>query len=132
MPQTPRLPADTSRPRFFNLLQIAEPVGAITSIAHRIAGVLLSLGLPAGMLLLHLSIRSAEDYARVSALLATPAGRAALLLFTWALAHHVLAGVRHLLMDIDLGSRLAAARRSAWAVNIGAVAVTLTVLAVLW
>jgi succinate dehydrogenase / fumarate reductase cytochrome b subunit len=29
-----------------------------------------------------------------------------LILLIWALAHHLLAGVRHLLSDIDIGSQL--------------------------
>ena len=37
----------------------------------------------------------------------------------WALAHHLLAGVRHLLSDFDVGSPLRLARRSAWFVNLG-------------
>jgi succinate dehydrogenase / fumarate reductase cytochrome b subunit len=46
----------------------------------------------------------------------------AVTLFIWALAHHVLADVRHLLSDIDIGSRLHPARTSAWFVNCAAVA----------
>ncbi|WP_420872246.1 succinate dehydrogenase, cytochrome b556 subunit [Cupriavidus necator] len=42
---------------------------------------------------------------------------------TWALAHHLFAGVRHLLSDIDIGSQLTAARRSAWIVNLGGIGV---------
>jgi succinate dehydrogenase / fumarate reductase cytochrome b subunit len=41
------------------------------------------------------------------------------------LAHHLLAGIRHLLSDIDIGSQLPAARRSAWIVNFGGAAVAL-------
>jgi succinate dehydrogenase / fumarate reductase cytochrome b subunit len=41
------------------------------------------------------------------------------------LAHHVLAGIRHLLSDVDIGSQLPAARRSAWIVNVGGVALAL-------
>ena len=40
------------------------------------------------------------------------------MVLTWALAHHLLAGIRHLLSDIDVGSGLPAARRSAWLVNV--------------
>lgn len=47
------------------------------------------------------------------------------IVFVWALAHHLLAGVRHLLSDIDVGSRLPAARRSAWAVNGAGLAIAL-------
>jgi succinate dehydrogenase / fumarate reductase cytochrome b subunit len=48
-------------------------------------------------------------------------------LLAWALAHHLLAGVRHLLTDISVGSTLSRARRSAWAVNLGGVAMALWV-----
>lgn len=54
-----------------------------------------------------------------------------MLLVVWALAHHVLAGVRHLLSDFRIGSPLRAARRSAWLVNFGGVALTLAAAAVL-
>lgn len=49
----------------------------------------------------------------------------------WALTHHLLAGVRHLLSDIDVGSHLPAARTSAWLVNGCAVLVALLSLGVL-
>jgi succinate dehydrogenase / fumarate reductase cytochrome b subunit len=47
------------------------------------------------------------------------------------LAHHSLAGIRHLLSDVDVGSQLHAARRSAWIVNVGAVVVALLAAGVL-
>ena len=50
----------------------------------------------------------------------------------WALAHHALAGVRHLLSDVDVGAGLRSARRSAWAVNLAALAVTLLAAGALW
>jgi len=40
------------RPVFFNLARIQMPVGALTSITHRVTGILLALGVPAlGVLL---------------------------------------------------------------------------------
>jgi succinate dehydrogenase / fumarate reductase cytochrome b subunit len=38
----------------------------------------------------------------------------------WACAHHLLAGIRHLLSDVDVWASLAASRRSAYAVLIAA------------
>lgn len=113
------------RPVFLNLTQIRMPVGAITSIAHRITGVLLAAGVPFSLYLLGQSLESPQGYARAGALLGNWAVKAAAVLFIWALAHHLLAGVRHLLSDIDIGSRLHAARRSAWIVNIVGLAVAL-------
>ena len=53
-------------------------------------------------------------------------------LMIWALTHHLLAGVRHLLSDIDVGSHLPAARASAWLVNGCAALVALLSLGVLF
>ena len=50
--------------------------------------------------------------------------RCRIALFVWVLAHHLLAGVRHLLSDVDVGSQLVWARRSAWAVNLGSLVFT--------
>ena len=57
--------------------------------------------------------------------------KAALVIVVWALATHVLAGVRHLLSDFDIGSPLRLARRSAWFVNLAGVAVALITAGVL-
>jgi succinate dehydrogenase / fumarate reductase cytochrome b subunit len=111
-----------SRPVFFNLTQIQLPVGALTSIAHRVTGVVLAIGIPFGFYGLQLSLASAKSYERLMLIANTGLFKVFLVLFIWALSHHLLAGVRHLLMDIGVGSHLAAARRSAWSVNIGGVA----------
>ncbi|KIF83976.1 succinate dehydrogenase, cytochrome b556 subunit [Noviherbaspirillum autotrophicum] len=114
-----------SRPTFFNLTQIQLPVGACTSIAHRISGVLLALGTPFGIYLLDLSLRGPQGYAQAAALLERTGIKLLLVLFVWALTHHLLAGLRHLLSDIDIGSELRPARASAWAVNCGAAFIAL-------
>lgn len=113
------------RPVFFNPLQIQMPVGALTSIAHRISGILLALAIPLALYAFSLSLQSPQGYAQVATLLGNAYCKTAGILITWALAHHLLAGTRHLLSDIDIGSRLPAARRSAWLVNIGALIVAL-------
>ena len=68
-----------------------------------------------------LSLGSAQSYERLMRIASTGFFKAALIVVVWALSHHLCAGVRHLLMDIGVGSRLATARRSAWSVSIGAV-----------
>ena len=110
---------------FFNLTQIQMPVCAVTSIIHRITGIVLAIGIPFGVYLFNQSLRDPQSYVGVMQLLAHPAFRVITLAFVWALAHHLLAGVRHLLSDIDIGSRLPDARRSAWSVNLGGLAVAL-------
>lgn len=113
------------RPVFFNLTQLQLPVGALTSIAHRITGILLALGTPFGIYLLELSLQGPQGYARVTDMFDKWAFKGLVILFVWTLAHHLLAGLRHLLSDIDIGSHLYTARTSAWIINCSAVAIAL-------
>lgn len=132
-PPTDTRPAmtNTRRPVFFNLLQIQMPVGALTSILHRVTGVLLAIGVPFGIYLLDLSLQGPESWQSVAHLFGHWYFQLAAIVFVWALAHHLLAGVRHLSSDIDIGSRLPAGRRSAWIVNVAGVVVALLAAGVL-
>jgi len=113
------------RPVFLNPLQIKLPVGAWTSFGHRVSGILLAVAVPASLYLLDLSLRSEQAFLHVNALFEHIAVKAGTVILLWALSHHLLAGIRHFLSDFNLGSPLRAARRSAWAVNAGALAVAL-------
>jgi succinate dehydrogenase / fumarate reductase cytochrome b subunit len=119
------------RPVFFNLMQIQLPVGALTSITHRVTGIFLALCVPFSIYLLELSLQGPQSYVQIIGLFDKVAFRGAAIFFVWALAHHSLAGIRHLLSDIDIGSQLSAARRTAWVVNLGGIAVALLALGVL-
>lgn len=110
---------------FFNLLQIQMPVGALTSIIHRVTGIFLALSIPFSIYVLNLSLQGPQGYAQVIAWFNQSSFRVAAIILIWALTHHLLAGVRHLLSDVDVGSQLPAARRSAWIVNLGSVVVAL-------
>ncbi|RYE42844.1 MAG: succinate dehydrogenase, cytochrome b556 subunit [Hyphomicrobiales bacterium] len=123
----PRVPA---KPVFFELTQIQMPVGAITSIMHRVTGVVLAIAIPFCFYALHLSLASKESYEHLTEMANTGLFKVALIFFIWALSHHLLAGVRHLLMDIGIGSHLVDARRSAWSVNLGGVAMALLAIGV--
>lgn len=107
------------RPVYLNLLRIRQPVTALASIGHRISGVLIFLSLPFVIWMFDRSLASAEGYAQVSALLQMPLIKILSLLLAWALAHHLLAGIRFLLLDIDVGIELNKARMGAWLVNAG-------------
>ena len=120
------------RPVFLKLTQIQMPVGALTSIGHRVSGVVLTASVPEAVYLFGLSLRDEAGFAQVSALFTQLAFKAAAVIVVWALAHHMIAGVRHLLSDFDLGSPLRVARRSAWFVNLAGVAVALLAAGVLW
>ena len=120
------------RPVFLDLMRIQMPVGALTSIGHRVSGVVLAASVPVAVYLLGLSLRDEAGFAQVTALFGQFAVKALAVIVVWALAHHVLGGVRHLLSDFDIGSPLRVARRSAWFVNLAGVAVALLAAGVMW
>lgn len=103
-------------PIFLNLARIRWPIGALASIGHRVSGVLLLIALPLLAFALEKSLRSSADFSVLGAWFDIPWRTPLLVVVVWALSHHVFAGVRHLLMDIGIGSNLHTARRSAVAV----------------
>lgn len=112
------------RPVYLNLLKIHFPVTAVVSIAHRISGVLLCILLPVLLYLFALSIKNEQGFFQVTLLLGHPMMKLLAIAVVWALAHHLFAGVRFLLLDIDVGITKSTARNSAWMVHIAAAAVT--------
>lgn len=113
------------QPVFLDLTKIKMPIGALTSIGHRVSGVVLALCVPLAIWLLALSLRDDAGFAQVQALFARPSVKVASIIAIWALAHHVLAGTRHLLSDFNIGSPLRAARRSAWFVYVAGVVIAI-------
>ena len=109
-------------PRFLDLLHIHLPVTAVLSIGHRIAGVLLTMAIPGMVYLLGLSLSGPDGFASAAGVFHGEAVRVACAFAIWAFAHHAFAGVRFLLLDLRVGIDRPAARASAWAVNLGGVA----------
>ena len=107
------------RPVYLNLFQIRLPVAGVVSILHRITGVVMVISLPLSLYALQQSLVSADEYAAVTGYLSLPWVRVLLMALAVALALHFLAGVRHLLLDIDVGVTRRVARWSAWAVLAG-------------
>ena len=120
------------RPVFLNLMRIQRPVGALTSIGHRISGVVLAASVPVAIYLLGLSLRDAVGFSQVIELFTQFQVKALAVIVVWALAQHSLSSVRHLLTDFDIGSPMRVARRSAWFVNLAGVAVAALAAGVMW
>ena len=120
------------RPKYLNLLQIRLPVPAFVSIVHRVTGAGLFLLIPVLLYLLQLSLESPEAFRTFKNLIAQPLMKLAIIGLAWAYLHHFCAGVRHLALDLHLGTDLAAARASSWAVLAVSIALTLVFGALLW
>ncbi len=101
-----------SRPVWFSPLQVWLPLGGVLSLLHRVSGLLLFLLLPLFLYTFGRSLVSQESF---DSLVQHPPFFIKLVAFvtTWSLLHHILAGTRLLLMDIDVGKKLDSARSSA-------------------
>lgn len=113
------------RPVYLNLFAIHLPITGLVSGLHRVTGVLTLLLLPATLALLQRSLDGESGYAQVRALMSGPAGRLTAVLATWLFAQHFFSGLRHLLLDLDIGVTLGCARRSAGGVLLASALVTL-------
>ena len=109
-------------PVYLNLFRIRLPVGAVTSIAHRISGVLLFLSIPLFVYLLELSLRDTHGFAAAVEWLQHDVVRVASIIIVWSLLHHLFTGIRFLFMDIEQGVELKTARFTAWLVSLLALA----------
>ena len=108
------------RPIFLDLWRIRFPVTAITSILHRISGVILFLSIPFLIQLLAMSLADETAYDRAVELLDHLWVDLFLWIALWSLLHHLMSGIRFLFIDIDVGVEKNEARRSAFIVNIAA------------
>lgn len=111
MPGKPRDPG--GRPIYLSLSRFRFPVGAIASITHRITGVILAVAMPGAVGLLAYSAATPPRFQQVAGWVDSPAGALVLALVAAAAVHHLLAGLRVLVMDAGWGEGLATARRTA-------------------
>jgi len=112
---------NNKRPVFLNLLQIQMPVTAVVSVLHRLTGVVMFLSFPLLVRLLDLSVSGEAGFNQAVALLRHPLSQLLLYLLLWVVLHHLLAGVRYLLIDVEIGVARQQARASAWLVLISGV-----------
>jgi succinate dehydrogenase / fumarate reductase cytochrome b subunit len=109
-------------------LQVWRPqINMVMSILHRITGA----GLYFGMVLLAWWLLAAASgpasFADASWFFGTLIGKLVLFGFTWALMHHALGGVRHLIWDTGRGFDLAAVNALSWGTLVGSVSLTLAI-----
>lgn len=101
------------RPKNLNLFTIRFPLPAIVSILHRISGLVLFLLIPFALLGLDLSVTSQDGFNTVQNALFSAPAKFLLWLCLAAFLYHFVAGIRHLLMDINIGAELKSGRLTA-------------------
>ena len=120
------------RPKFLDLTKIRLPVPGFVSILHRISGAALFLFAGVLLYLFQESLASPESYVRFRALADHWLAKLFLIGMLWAFLHHFFAGLRYLLLDVDIGSELGTTRAMSWGV-LGASLVLTVILGVcLW
>ncbi len=105
-------------------------MAAIVSIGHRISGLLLVIAIPFVIYAFQLSLINADEYHRVLTVIDHPVILAIFAVLTWSFSHHLFAGIRFLLIDIDIGVSKAAARASAWLIHVLAVTATIVIVGI--
>ena len=112
-------------------LQIYKPLlTMVMSIVHRITGAALYFG----MLLLAWWLMAAASgpnaYANFEWFMGSLVGQLVLFGYTWALLHHMLGGLRHLVWDFGVGLGKEARNALAWGTAIGSGILTVLIWAV--
>jgi succinate dehydrogenase / fumarate reductase, cytochrome b subunit len=126
------------RPKYLSLpallFEIRLPVPGWVSILHRISGALLFFPFGAWLLfMLDASLASEQGFEKIRGdylqLLPVKLG---VLLFIWSYCHHFCAGIRYLLLDIDVGGDLRPARITSWIVIAAGLALTAVFAVRIW
>ena len=133
------MPATTRpRPYYLNLFRIRLPLPGFVSILHRVSGFFLFAGTPLLLWALQKSLSSPTAYADLTAIFAftwigIPLVKLIVLGLGWSLFHHLFAGIRYLVIDVNHNAAdLPWARKSAMAVLIVSLALTAILGVRLW
>lgn len=118
------------RPVYLSLTQFGWPITAIASIIHRITGVLLFVGIGYLLWLLSIALSSPEGFFDARAILGQPLPKLALIGVVGLLIYHLVAGVKHMIMDFHIGDTFEAASSAAYVVF--AISIVLTGLVGIW
>src|SRR5581483_11203378 len=120
--------ARTERPLSPHLQIYRATMTMTMSIAHRITGAALYFGMILLAWWLIAAASGPNAYAKFEWFISSLIGRVVLLGYTWALLHHMLGGIRHLIWDTLHGFEPAEREMLAAATLIGSIALTI----VLW
>ena len=106
-------------------IQIYRPlVNMVMSILHRITGAALYVGTLLLAWWLVAGATGPEYFSWVNSLLVSPLGRLVMIGYTWALMHHMLGGIRHLIWDTGRGFNLDTVDKLSWGTIVGSLLLT--------
>ena len=94
------------RPVNLDIKTIELPITAYASILHRVTGILLCAGVLVLVWLLQKSLASEADFLQVQQMLSSSFMKFLMFLILAPFIYHLVAGVRHLVMDVGIGESL--------------------------
>lgn len=95
-----------NRPINLDISTIHFPLAAITSILHRISGVIIFVGIGVLLWLFDISLATEEGFNNLKGGSNSPLFKIILWGIFSALAYHVVAGIKHLLLDVGIGETM--------------------------
>ena len=120
------------RPKFLDVTKIRLPMPGLVSILHRISGAALFLFAGVLLYLFQESLTSPESFVRFRDVADHWLAKLFLTGMLWAFLHHFFAGLRYLLLDVDIGSELRTTRAMSWGVLGISLALTAVLGVCLW
>ena len=120
------------RPVNLNLFTLHFPVTAWVSILHRLSGFLTFLLIPALLYCLQYTLGSEAQFKHIQTFFHPFSCRVLLWFTISAYAYHIIAGIRHLLMDVHIGDSKEGGRQGAWLVMLLSLCFALIIGVRLW
>ena len=113
------------RPKNLNLFSIRFPVPAIVSILHRMSGAFLFILMPIILFTFCYSLNSEDQYDQLMTMMSGWKVNLIKILVVWGLIHHFMAGLRHILLDMQIGNDIIIATLSSKSVLLISLLLTL-------
>lgn len=107
-----------NRPVNLDLSTIRLPITAITSILHRISGILIFAGVAVLLWMLQQSLAGEESFNQLKECLSSGLAKLVLWGIVSGVIYHFIAGIKHLIMDMGIGETLEGGKQLSVAVLI--------------
>lgn len=122
----------TDRPVALNLFKFRWPLAAMVSITHRVTGAVLFVGVAFGIYVLDLALSSAAGFDAAARLMETGLAKLIMLGLLFVLIYHIVAGIKHLLLDFHIGDTLQGVFAGSLVVIVASIVSTVLLGAALW
>lgn len=106
--------AAKQRPKYYDLNLLNLPMPGLVSIFHRITGVAMFLFLiPLVLWILQITLANEAGFVKWQSIYSMLVVKLIMIGFVWAFMHHLIAGIRYLLLDLHIGIAKEPAQSSA-------------------